>query len=179
MKIIVVSDSHGEMDNITNLSKTVKEEGVSKVIHLGDDYDDTQLLIAEGVDIERIPGVFSAYYTEKDIPNRKIIEIEGWKLLLTHTKEKHENDLPDDISPENQIKNGSVDIVLYGHTHIPAIGIEGNIYLINPGHLKLDDKRGYEPSYAVLEINKDTINVSIKRLNSKEIVMKEVIHRYQ
>jgi len=175
MKILVISDSHGEKDNILEVSKIAKEENVSKVIHLGDDYDDTDFLVEEGIGIEKVPGVFSAYYTENDISNRKVIEIEGWKFLLTHTKEKHEKDLPGDVSPENMVKTGQADIVLYGHTHIPTIAKEGNVYLINPGHLKAEDNKGYQPSYAMLNIEKDKIDVVLKRLNTKEILMRETI----
>jgi putative phosphoesterase len=177
MKVLVVSDSHGEQENLKSLSLIAKEEKVERIIHLGDDFDDSDFLINESVNIERVPGVFSAYYTEKDVPNRKVIEIEGWKILLTHTKEKHENDLPEDISPENSIKNNTIDIMLYGHSHIPAIGIEGTVYCINPGHLKSEDKRGFEPSYALLDITQDSIDVLIKGLNTKNTILREIIKK--
>ncbi len=177
MKVLVVSDSHGALENIKNLSNAAREENVTKIIHLGDDYDDADLLIDKNISIERVPGVFSSYYTEKDIPNRKIIEIEGWKFLLTHTRNRHENDLTNDLRPEDQIRNGSIDIVLYGHTHVSAIGIEGAIYLINPGHLKSDDKHGFKPSYAILDITKDSIDVIIKELNTQNILLREHIKR--
>ncbi len=178
MKVLVVSDSHGEKENLKNLSRIIKEENISTIIHLGDDYDDAELLIDEGITIERVPGVFSAYYTEKDVPNRKVIEFEGWKFLLTHTKERHSNDMPDDIPPENFVKDGTVNIVLYGHSHVPAIGIENNVYLMNPGHLKSGDKRGFEPSYAVLNIEKESIAVIIKGLDSGQTILRELIKRH-
>lgn len=177
MKVIVVSDSHGETENITRLSRIAKDEKAEKVIHLGDDYDDADLLFDHGITVDRVPGVFSAYYTEKDIPNRKIIDINGWKVLLTHTRERHANDLVDDTPPEQYLREGSIHIVLYGHSHIPAIAIENGIYLINPGHLKSNDKRGYEPSYALLNIEKDSIDVSIRTLVSGKTKLREVIRR--
>jgi putative phosphoesterase len=177
MKVIVVSDSHGELENIKALSRIAKEEKVGKIIHLGDDYDDADYLINEGITVDRVPGVFGEYYTETHIRNRKVVELMGWKFLLTHTKERHSNDTPDDIAPEQYVKEGTVDIVLYGHSHIPAIGIENNVYLINPGHLKSDDKRGYEPSYAVLNIEKESIDVILKGLSSGQTVLRELIKR--
>ncbi len=177
MRVIVVSDSHGEKKNVLSVSKIAREENVNKIIHLGDDYDDADFLVEQGIQLERVPGVYSAYYAEKDVDNRKIVEFEGWKLLLTHTKEKHENDLPDDISPEDMVRDNKVNIVLYGHTHIPAIAKQGNVYLINPGHLKSTDKKGFEPSYAILDIDKQTINVTIKKLDSGDTVLREIIKR--
>ncbi len=177
MKVIVVSDSHGELDNIKRLSNIVKEEKAEKVIHLGDDYDDADYLINEGITLERVPGVFSAYYTDKHISNRKVVELLGWKFLLSHTKEHHGNDAPDDITPEQRVIEGSIDILLYGHSHVPAIAMENNVYLINPGHLKSEDKRGYEPSYAVLAVEKDSVDVVIKGLASGKTILRELIKR--
>lgn len=178
MKVIVVSDSHGELDNIKCLSRIAKEEKAEKVIHLGDDYDDADYLINEGITLERVPGVFSAYYTDKSVSNRKVVELRGWKFLLTHTKEHHNNDTPDDIVPEQHVRDGTVDIVLYGHSHVPAIAIENNVYLINPGHLKSEDKRGYEPSYAVLTVEKESVDVIIKGLTSGKTIIRELIKRH-
>lgn len=177
MKVFVVSDSHGEKDNIIKIAGIARDKSADMVIHLGDDYDDADFLLEENIKLERVPGVFSNYYSGDETENRKIIELEGWKTLLTHTKEKHENDLPDDIAPEEMISNGSVDIVLYGHSHIPAIAKEGNVYLINPGHLKSEDKKGFEPSYAVLNIEKETFDIIIKKLDSGELVLRETITR--
>jgi putative phosphoesterase len=177
MKALIVSDSHGETENLKRLSLIAKEEKVRRIIHLGDDYDDADLLVNEGITINRVPGVFSAYYTEKSVENRKVIELEGWKILLTHTRERHNNDRPDDTPPEQYVKNGTVDIVLYGHSHVPAIGIDNNVYLINPGHLKSDDKRGYEPSFAILNIEKASIEVIIRALVSGKILFRESLQR--
>jgi putative phosphoesterase len=177
MKVIVISDSHGELDNIKRLSLIAKEEKAERVIHLGDDYDDADYLINEGITLERVPGVFSAYYTDKSISNRKVVEILGWKFLLTHTKEHHENDTPDDIVPEQRVSDGSIDILLYGHSHVPTIAIESNVYLINPGHLKSEDKKGCGPSYAVLTIEKDSVDVTIKDLASGKTILRELIKR--
>jgi putative phosphoesterase len=177
MKVFVVSDSHGEKDNIIKIAGIARKENADMIIHLGDDYDDADFLLEEDIKLERVPGVYSNYYSEDEVENRKIIELGGWKFLLTHTKEKHENDPPHDISPDEMINSGSVNIVLYGHSHIPAIGKEGDVYLINPGHLKSEDKKGFDPSYAVLNIEKDTVDVIIKKLNSGELVLRETITR--
>lgn len=177
MKLVVISDSHGTNENVIKISHLANKMGVSKIIHLGDDYDDAELLIEEGFEVERVPGVFSSYYTEKDIANRRIIEINGWKILLTHTKEHHENDLPFDIKPEEVINNEKVDIVLYGHTHIPAIEKQGNVYLVNPGHLKEWDKKGYKPSFAILVVDEKTVEISIKELDTEKEILREVIKK--
>jgi putative phosphoesterase len=109
----------------------------------------------------KVPGVFSSYYKDKNIENRKVEVFEGWRVLLTHTKEPHKNDLPSDISPLELINKKEVDIVFYGHTHIPKIEEEKGIILVNPGHLKKEDKKGYPPSFGFISFRKDSVDIKI------------------
>jgi putative phosphoesterase len=153
MKIGVVSDSHGHVENLRHAVTAMRETGVEVIVHLGDDYDDvTALSDQKGVTIIQVPGVFSTYYQEPSIPNRVIEEWEGVRVLLTHTPEMHKNDLPADLKPEEVVARGEVGLVLSGHSHIPEVKEEGGVIWVNPGHLKADDKKGYPPTYALLEI---------------------------
>jgi predicted phosphodiesterase len=58
-------------------------------------------------------------------------------------------------------------MVLFGHTHSFCVRLEGGILMVNPGHLKVEDKRG-EATFAMLDINNR--NVDVKILNMKETV---------
>ena len=44
MKIGVVSDSHGQRENLRRAVKDMHEAGVEVIVHLGDDYDDVKSL---------------------------------------------------------------------------------------------------------------------------------------
>ena len=165
MKIGVVSDSHGHVENLRRAIKALRSEGVNRIVHLGDDYDDVKALSGEeGADIMQVPGVFCASYHEPGIPNRIIAEWEGVKVLLSHTAEAHKNDLPSDLKPEEVVVRGEVQMVLVGHSHIPEIKEHGGIIWVNPGHLKDDDKKGYPPTYAILEIVYTEVRASILTL---------------
>jgi putative phosphoesterase len=162
MKIGVVSDSHGHVDNLRRAVKAINEAGVDVICHLGDDYDDVKTLSdQEGARIIQVPGVFSTYYQEPSIPNRVIEEWEGVRVLLTHTPETHKNDLPNDLKPEEVVARGEVRLVLSGHSHIPEVKEEGGVIWVNPGHLKADDKKGYPPTYALLEVAGTEVRVRI------------------
>lgn len=161
-KIGVVSDSHGHLENLRRAIKAMREAGVDLIVHLGDDYDDVKALSGqEGAGIIQVPGVFSTYYQEVGIPNRIIEEWEGVRVLLTHTPEAHKNDLPTDLKPEEVIARGEVRIVLSGHSHIPKVKERGGVIWVNPGHLKDDDKKGYPPTYAILEIAGTEVRANI------------------
>jgi predicted phosphodiesterase len=62
MKIGVVSDSHGHVENLRRALKVMREAGADLIVHLGDDYDDVTALSDQGgVPITQVPGVFSTY----------------------------------------------------------------------------------------------------------------------
>jgi len=173
MKIGAVSDSHNYLDNLCLAASKLIKEKVEIIIHLGDDYDDARAIERPGVEILRVPGVFSRYYRNPGIPNRIIKKILNWKFLFTHAPTAHHNDLPTDKSPEDIIAEEKINVVLHGHTHIPRIEEIDNILWINPGHLKTDDKRGYFPSYAFVEAEENQIKVSIvDLLKGKELFTK-------
>jgi putative phosphoesterase len=169
MKIGVVSDSHGHVNNLRRVVKTMHEAGVEVIVHLGDDYDDVKALShQEGTTIIQVPGVFSPYYQDPGIPNRIIEEWEGVRVLLTHTPEAHKNDLPTDLDPAAVVARGEVRVVLSGHSHIPEVKEEGGVIWVNPGHVKDDDKKGYPPTYALLKITGIEIRVCILDLYANQ-----------
>ncbi|MCK4353359.1 YfcE family phosphodiesterase [candidate division WOR-3 bacterium] len=165
MKVGVLSDSHKNVEFVEKVIGWFKKQEVEKIIHLGDDYDDADTV--KHPEVIKIPGVFSEHYKNPDIPNRLIFEFEGWKVLITHTRESHKNDLPKDLKPEKVIKSKEAEIILYGHTHIPKIERQGGIIYINPGHLQESDKKGYPPSFALLDFEKGMLRAKIFDFSSK------------
>lgn len=70
MRVGVVSDSHGEIENLRKAARwLVDKQNVEVIVHLGDNYDDTSVLENLGVRIVKVPGVFSNYYQDANIPN--------------------------------------------------------------------------------------------------------------
>ena len=97
--------------------------------------------------------------------------------MITHTECCHENDLPDDIKPEEIVSKKAVDIILHGHAHIPRIEQKQSILYINPGHLKTEDKKGYPPTVAVVDF-KDQISVNIFNLTG-ELTQSEAFNGFR
>jgi len=175
MRVGVVSDSHGEIENLRKAARwLIDNQNVEVIIHLGDNYDDTSVLENLGVRIVKVPGVFSSYYQDREIPNRIVETFNDRRVLITHTECCHENDLPEDIKPEEIVNKKAVDVVFSGHTHIPRIKKRQCILYINPGHLKTEDKKGYPPSVAVVDFT-DQIRVTIFNLEG-EILQSETFN---
>jgi putative phosphoesterase len=174
MKIGLISDTHRNIVNLDKAIKKLKEIGVDKIIHLGDNYTDIDE-IGE-TEILRVPGVFSESYQDPEIPNRIVCFFSGWRVLISHTISSHPNDLKNDLKPEEYIQGKKIDVVLYGHTHIPDIKKENVIY-VNPGHLKDEDKKGYPPTFALLELTETDITVKIYDLKTGKIYREELFQR--
>lgn len=175
MKIGVASDTHRHLKNFALAVQYMHELGAQMIIHLGDDYTDCDEIGEDG--IVRVPGVYSEQYQDPGIPNRHILELGGWQVLLSHTKEAHPNDLQHDPDPDSLVACKQVDAVLYGHTHIPHASMERGVLFINPGHLKDEDKRGNPPTFAMVELDAREAAVEIFCLKDRTPFKKEQYRR--
>ena len=171
MKLGVVSDTHKHIVNLSKALELLKKQGVDKIIHLGDDYTDIDELAERN--IVRVPGVFGEAYQDEKIQNRKVENYVGWRFLLTHTISSHPNDQPGDPKPEELIKDERIQVVLYGHTHVPEIRQDRRVIFINPGHLKNEDKKGFPPTFGYIELSIDRILVRIHELREGSILKEE------
>ncbi len=167
MKIGVLSDSHHEHENLEEAIAFLKKNGIKLLIHLGDDYNDLENTVEKNV--IRVPGLYCDAYLKPYVPNRRIEEIEGWNVLLTHTPESTLDDLPDDPHPEDLINNQDIDIMLFGHTHIPEIKMENDIVFVNPGHLRREDKKGHPATFALIDISAHKLFITIYKLSDKSV----------
>jgi len=164
MKIGIMSDSHGNIEYVRQAAEYMMEAEVEYIIHLGDDYYDARILDVLPVNVLKVPGIYEAVYQDAAVQNRLVEEIAGLRILITHTKDSHRNDLPGDKMPEEFIVSRKVDIVLFGHSHSFYAKLEGGILMVNPGHLRTDDKKG-EATFALLDINS---GVTVTILNMEQ-----------
>lgn len=170
MKIGVMSDSHGNIEYVRQAAEYMMDEEVDCIIHLGDDYYDARILDILPANVIKVPGIYEAAYQDASVPNRLVEDIAGLRILITHTRDIHRNDLPQDKIPEEYIASRKVDMVLFGHTHSFYTKVEDGILMINPGHLKAEDKKG-EATLAIVDIKK---NIDVKILNMKGEVKHQV-----
>jgi predicted phosphodiesterase len=75
-----------------------------------------------------------------------------WSVLVSHTAQKHANDLPADLDPAELVRSRAVQLVLHGHTHEPRIEASYGVWYVNPGHLKRRDKKEHPASFALLDL---------------------------
>lgn len=170
-KIAVVSDTHGNLEGLRAAVREITSgDKIDLFIHLGDNYEDAEVFDEFEYDYLRVPGVFHDLYADARVPNRLIEKIEGWKFMLSHTHESHPHDIGGDPKPEVLAASGKVDVLLFGHLHVPSIEVRNGVLRVNPGHLMDGDKRGFASSYAILDVSGDRIDAGIIELGSGAVV---------
>jgi len=164
MTIGVMSDTHanvGLMDRAADLM--TDRFGVTKIYHLGDDYEDSSALLHRGIETVRVPGIYDREYGDAAIPRRVMDTASGLALLVAHAEK---------TLPENEVR--AADIVLVGHTHLYEIRDMEGAVLFNPGHLKGPRHKGRAPTFGIIDIGEDCVRLTICDLEGEAVETRQV-----
>lgn len=147
MRILIVSDSHGR--NVY-LDQAIEKVGaIDLLIHLGDfEGSEDYIEAIAPCKLEMVSGN-NDYFSSID--REKIITIGRYKVLLTHGHRHRVNYSTDTIKSFGLQER--VDIVMFGHTHIPLIDLSGSVMLINPGSISLPRQDGRIPTFILMELD--------------------------
>ncbi len=153
MKLGIISDTHGEHSLIDKAMKNLKD--VDLIIHAGDHYKDAKY-IEKKYNINVI-GVAGNCDEEKIDEKLKVIN--GKRFFITHG---HNHNVKTNIS--NLFYTGKekdVDVIIFGHSHVPFYEVEEGIAIINPGSISIP-RGGSQKSGCILTINE---NLDVKFFN--------------
>ncbi|MCI9121212.1 MAG: metallophosphoesterase [Oscillibacter sp.] len=148
MKILVFSDSHG---NVNHMVQAAALENPRLIFHLGDGWRDAERLQSRFPDIplEQVPGNCDFRSSE---PSELLLNIEGFRILLCHG---HKYGVKQSlIGAGLAAEELNLDLFLFGHTHKPLVDRRGKTWFLNPG--SIGDRAA--PSYGILILEKDRIN---------------------
>ena len=152
MKILIFSDSHGDVETMVSVVENEKPE---MIIHLGDSITDAEELHNKYTDIEMIKilgGIDSQKENEEWI---QFTEICGKRFMLTHGHTFLDKALNFRQGEQQMwMYAGNANIVLYGHSHEPFINCCLGKWIMNPGRIGRSVEGGSgNPTYGVLIIN--------------------------
>jgi len=176
MRIVVISDTHGNIEGASLILATVA--GIDLVVHLGDHIADIWALAAD------LPcpvvGVLGNEDRAEPGPSELVIPAAGVALLAVHG---HLFDLNPYLPKEawekrmDELVKAAVrhhaSAVLFGHTHRPYLEERHGVLLINPGEIY---PGGEFCSMAVLTVTGGDISAEIHRFDRK--FNREVLHSY-
>lgn len=142
-RILVFSDSHGKTEYMTEAMEKIIDTDL--VVHLGDNVRDIETVSYIYPDF-KYAYVCGNCDISADAPYKKIIEADGFRILLTHGHEFHVKSSL--LTLTEYAKENNIDCVLYGHTHLPYCSHENGILFLNPGSGSITGNE----SYGVVEI---------------------------
>ncbi len=149
MKILVISDTHGFIENAVSLIKRINPD---YTFHLGDMADDCrrfEMRFPQKI-IASVKG--NNDYFDKEYPLERIATIDGKKIFACHG---HKYNVKSSLLPLSlKAQEVGADIVLFGHTHIPYLEQSDDTTIMNPGS---------RLTYGIIEIQGDKINAKVER----------------
>ena len=129
MKILVFSDSHG---NLRNMLQAAEQESPRMILHLGDGWRDGEQLhdVCPDIPLYQVPGNCDFRPGE---PTEQLLFIEDFRVFLCHghTYGVKQSLLSAGYTAEEQ----QLDLFLFGHTHRPLIDRRGKTLFLNPGSI--------------------------------------------
>ena len=144
MKILLVSDSHGDYSSLDRLFKMYPE--MDLYLHAGDSEQD-EFSLKPFISVR---GNCDHYY---DFPNFLVIPSPYGNIYVQHTP----------FISQSVIHEHNAKIVIHGHTHTRRNEQKGGILFINPGAISYARDK-YDGSYAILEIDQNHVEVKFYTL---------------
>jgi len=145
MKILVVSDTHGDTKPLKALLDSCAHQ-VQMTIHLGDCKNDL-------MDMQNYPNLAKVAidgnvdFGEESV---KVLTLEGRRVLLLHG---HKHGVKSGMDRLVYFaKENEADVCLFGHTHFQTMFTQDDILFMNPGSL-VEPRGGSQAGYGFLEIS--------------------------
>jgi len=160
IKVVVLSDSH--TSSLDSLPSKILDElsGADWVIHAGDFTEDRLVkeLKAHG-NFKGVHGNMDSPSVKALLPETELFELGGFLVGVCHPAE---GGPPIRIESRIRERFGSVNIIVYGHTHKPKKEVREGILYFNPGSATGAWPAPYA-SYGILEI-REAVEAKIVRL---------------
>lgn len=149
-KLVVISDTHGNISAVDSLRGLVEENDF--LIHLGDGAGDIRAFWDSYPDkIFQCSGNCDFF---SPLPEEGVLEVESLRIFYCHG---HKYRVKSDLNGlAMEAKKRGCDIALYGHTHCALISEIDGVTLINPGSLRRKVGEGGSYCYLVVHKNKAT-----------------------
>ena len=173
MKVLVVSDTHGNLDHIKYVLDSTIPHGIEAVLHCGDYVTDARLLqkFYPQVEVYYVYGNCDVGFGGE---NTTVVTLEEVPIYMTHGHRygvkwgEYDELVIDAIAHEAKV-------AICGHSHVAHLQLLDDILVMNPGSATLPRDSSY-PSYGVLELEKGKVkNATIMQITEGGIVVQHPI----
>lgn len=131
MKVLVFSDSHG---NLLHMENAVRQDKPDMVLHLGDVNPDARALqeIFPDLPMEWVCGNCDGLRT--DLEAERLLLLEGHRVLMMHG---HTRGVKLGCGAAVQeARRQRAEVLLFGHTHEAVCTYEAGLWVMNPGTIR-------------------------------------------
>ncbi|MDO8503678.1 MAG: YfcE family phosphodiesterase [bacterium] len=154
MKILIISDSHGNLKNLEHAIGFARAVRLAAIIHCGD-WDTPQAVEV----VKRSGLVVYGVLGNADIDPLVTSNLEGTNIHFDKDFLEFETGkrkigvchFPGKL--EDATNSGKYDVLFHGHTHRKKDEVYGKIRVVNPGALSKTDS----PSFAVYDTDKNSV----------------------
>lgn len=159
MKILIVSDTHKSHRNLERVLEIVKP--VDMLIHLGDTEGGEDYIEALADCPSHIIRGNNDFFS--DLLQEEEFELGGYHIFITHGHYYYVAMSEERLKEE--ARERGADIVMYGHTHKPALTREPGLITLNPGSIAYPRQAGRRPSYMIMNMMPgEEIDISLEYL---------------
>lgn len=173
MKVLVISDTHGNIENAKNILNKLIPTGLKVVLHCGDYVSDARLIekLYPQIDVYGVYGNcdvgFGGAYTE-------VVTLEGVSIYMSHG---HRYGVKwgdyDEVAIDAIAHEATVAVC--GHSHEAYLGKKQEVLIMNPGSLTLP-RDSKHPSCGILELKDGHVKeASILQIREGNIITKHPI----
>lgn len=171
MRVLVMSDTHGNIEKAKMVLDRVIPAGVKTVLHCGDYISDARLLQKNYPEIE-VYGVYGNCDVGFGGASSEVITLEDVPIYMSHG---HKYGVKwgeyEEVAIDAEAYEAKVAVC--GHSHEAYLNKIDGILIMNPGSLTLPRDSRY-PSYGILELEKG----KIKEASVLQILENDVISRH-
>jgi putative phosphoesterase len=138
MKLGIISDTHGLLNETLLAVRLFREQGVQAVIHCGDIGGSGIVAVFQGIETHFVLGNMdpdgeTLRLAAEETGNHfhdlfGSLERLGKRIAFLHGHQSEKM--------EQELASGNWDLICCGHTHIPALQMHGSTMLLNPGAFK-------------------------------------------
>lgn len=161
MKIGILSDTH--LSSITSQFQDLARLAFSDcemMIHAGDITNPAILDTFAGKTMHAVHGNMCNSTSQLHLPQKKLIHVGSFTIGLCHGTGLRHN-----IEDRMWALFPEADCIIYGHTHQPVCQKKGGILFINPGSFQYNGPFGAPASYALLQINDNSLNANLHTIS--------------
>lgn len=156
MYIVVLSDTHIPK-KAKKIPETLKADLLKAdlIIHAGD-WQVPAVVdeLEQYAPVEGVTGNVDNEEMQSIFPRTKKLEVDGFRIGITHGDGKGKTT---ERRALDAFKDTNIDLLLFGHSHIPVLHEKDGVIIFNPGS-PTDKRRQTQYSYGIIETG-NTLNV--------------------